>query len=267
MTDENKAYYTQAHDQIRSKRFDSPYPIRRRVHREMYESVMAHVPEGATVLDAGCGEGVLSVLMAQRGFDVVGVDLSVPNIDAAQDYLEGADLSGQVCFQTGDAENLPFDDDAFDCVVSNHVLEHLPSFEAGLRELYRVTRRHVVVAVPTCLNPAAWALLGKDNYWKLGKRTPFAVSVGLGRVLWAALSGQVGVDEGYGAGKEQIHIFRFPRVLKDLAEQIGFKVVAYHAQTIPMPYLNVSFSRYASAPVWRNLGLGTVYVLEKPAQA
>ena len=52
-----KSFYEQHHDQIASKRFDSKFPIRRRVHREIYASVTQWVSPGLRVLDAGCGEG------------------------------------------------------------------------------------------------------------------------------------------------------------------------------------------------------------------
>jgi SAM-dependent methyltransferase len=48
----------------------------------------------------------------------------------------------------GDAENLPFLDDQFDLVVCVEVLEHLRDPAAGLRELARVTSRHLLLSVP-----------------------------------------------------------------------------------------------------------------------
>lgn len=261
---ENKRYYSSAHDQITVKRFNSPYPIRRRTHREMYQSLIDLLKPGSTILDAGCGEGTLSILLAEAGFNVVGVDLSKANIEAARNYAEKhGDFAGFLQFEIGDAENLPFDNDAFDYVVSNHVLEHLPSFTRGLSELQRVSRRFVVAAIPTCLNPAAWALLGGDSYWKLGKRSLFAVPFGLLRVLWAALTRAHGVDEGYGAGSKQIHIFRFPDVLPSAAADQGMRLIQFHAQTLTIPYINIDLSYLRKRRFFRNFGLGTVYLLEK----
>ena len=79
-----KAFYRGHHDEIFDKRFDSPYWIRRHAHRVVYDSIAGAVPAGATVLDAGCGEGVLSLRLAARGARVTGLDLSRPNLDAAR---------------------------------------------------------------------------------------------------------------------------------------------------------------------------------------
>lgn len=264
LSKDNKRYYSQAHDRITVKRFNSPYVIRRTAHREMYQSIIDLIEPGKTILDAGCGEGTLSILLAKAGFNVVGVDLSEANVASARAYAEREeDLSGTVRFEIGDAENLPFSDNSFDYVVSNHVLEHLPSFEKGLSEIKRVTKKYAVVGIPTCLNPASWALLGGDTYWKLGKKSVFAVPLGALRVLWAGITSAQGVNEGYGKDKKQIHIFRFPSVFLRLAAECDMDVKSYCAQTIPIPYINISFSSLAKKNYFRNLGLGTVYLLEK----
>jgi len=259
-----KSFYADYHDQISKKRFDSPFPIRRRVHREIYASISPWVPAGSSVLDAGCGEGVPSCLLAQQGARVVGIDYSHPNVEAAiarAQQLGGA--CAEITFERADAENLPFEDDSFDYVVSNHVLEHLPDFERGIAELYRVTRDIAIVAVPTCLNPAAWALLGGDRYWRLGRRTPFAVPLGAARVGMALVTGRDGVDEGYAGRSENTHIFRFPWRARASLEKAGFEVLEVQAQSIPLPYVPVSFSALRDRALFRNFGVGTVFRLRK----
>lgn len=106
---EIKSFYADHHDRIREKRYQSSYPVRRRTHREIYESVLKHIPKGASVLDAGCGEGTLSILMACQGARVTAIDYSRPNIDAAREYAQ--DLPPEIerpTFEVGDSENLPF---------------------------------------------------------------------------------------------------------------------------------------------------------------
>lgn len=263
----NKAFYETHHDRIAEKRYDSKYPIRRAVHHDIYQSVLQWVPSEGRVLDAGCGEGVLSCLIAERGAEVAAVDYSRPNIDAARARAQalGAPCD-RIAFGVGDAENLPFPDDAFDCVVSNHVLEHIPDFERGIAELHRVTARTAIVAVPTCLGPCSWALLGGDKYWRIGRRTPYAVPLGIARVVRAWLAGEVGVDETYAGQSSNTHIFRFPRVVRAALVAAGFEVVAFEAQSIRLPYVDVGSSHLArlrGARGFRHLGLGTVYLLRK----
>jgi ubiquinone/menaquinone biosynthesis C-methylase UbiE len=264
MGNDTKAFYASYHDEIFAKRYQSPYPIRRLTHQDIYESVLRHVPPGARVLDAGCGEGVLSILMRQRGALVTGVDYSAPNIEAARRYAEKAGLEGDgLTFLQGDAEHLPFEDDAFDLVVSNHVLEHLPDFRQGAREIRRVTKGPALIGVPTCLNPSAWALLGGDTYWRLSKRSIYAVPFGLLRVAGALLTRQEGVNEGYGGSKDNIHIFRFPWVVEAILKEAGFRELRQEAQSIRLPYLPASCTHLSDRSPFKHFGIGTLYAAHK----
>jgi ubiquinone/menaquinone biosynthesis C-methylase UbiE len=265
---QSKAFYETYHDRIAEKRFNSKYPLRRAVHRDIYDSVLQWVPAGTRVLDAGCGEGVLSCLMAERGAHVTAIDYSRPNVEAARERARarGAPCD-QIVFEVGDAENLPFPDSSFDCVVSNHVLEHIPDFRRGIAELHRVTSNLAIVAVPTCLNPCAWAQLGGGKYWRLGPKTPFAVPLGIARVARAWLAGEIGVDETYGGQRYNSHIYRFPRVVHADLVAAGFEVVTFEAQSIRLPNVPVALSAFLSSlratRGFRHCGIGTVYLLHK----
>ncbi len=259
-----KDFYRGYHDEILKKRVESPYPVRRRVHREIYESVLGHVRPGARVLDAGCGEGVLAIMMAEKGAHVTAVDYSAPNVAAATALARARGLSPErVSFANADTENLPFADDSFDCVVSNHVLEHLPDFAKGLAEIYRVTREFALIAVPTCLNPCAFALLGGVNYWKFSPRSLVGLPFGILRVLGALAVGAEGVNEGYAGRKDIVHVFRFPWRARRAVEEAGFAVESFEAQTLCLPYLDLPWCPPRRARGLRNLGMGTLYVARK----
>ncbi|MBI5849148.1 MAG: class I SAM-dependent methyltransferase [Nitrospirae bacterium] len=180
-----KDFYVGYSDRILQKRYNSPFLLRRYVHRQIYAGTLQYIEPGQTVLDAGCGEGILSNLMAQRGATVTGVDISSPNTEAAKAISRRMLIENYPTFCVADAESLPFPDKSFDVVVSSHVLEHLPDFQRGLREIKRVMRRKAIISLPTCLNPCAWSLLGGDLYWKLTRRSIYGLPVGLWRVLWA----------------------------------------------------------------------------------
>jgi ubiquinone/menaquinone biosynthesis C-methylase UbiE len=260
-----KDFYRSYHDSIDQKRFHSSFPIRRQVHREIYESILKFVRPGETILDSGTGEGNLSILMAKAGAVVTGVDISAPNVAAAKKIVqeEFKEVGQRPHFQEGDAEALPFPDGSFDCVVSNHVLEHLPDFDKGLREIYRVTKCRAIVAVPTCLNFSSWSLLGGSPYYHFSKRSLFALPWGATRVLGAFVTGKEGVNEGYAGKKENIHIFRFPWVLIRKIREVGFEIETFEAQTIRPPYLQLPFNTQHLHRILRYFGLGTVFVLRK----
>lgn len=96
------------------------------------------VEEDATVLDLGCGAGRTTKPLADRGFDVVGVDQSEPMIEAARDLYPDVD------FRVGNATNLSDPDGAYDYVLfSNNGIDCIyPEFQRRqtLREIRRVLR-------------------------------------------------------------------------------------------------------------------------------
>lgn len=260
---ENKEFYREYHDEIIEKRQTSPFPIRRKVHEEIYESILQHIKPGMKVLDAGCGEGALSVLMAEKGANVTGVDISIPNIKSAKKRAEGKVFQGSLKYLNGDLENMPFNDREFEVVVSNHVLEHVPSFDKGLSEVLRVSDKIALIAIPTCYGLCSFPLLGRDNYWTLRFRSPISFLFGILRVLLAKVTGVEGVDEGYGSSGQH-HIFRFPSVLpRKLKDKKGFNLKSFEAQSIVVPYWGKSFTTRKANRFWRNLGIGTLYFIER----
>lgn len=265
--DSNKLFYEAYADTITKKRAESPYPLRRYVHAQQYESVAHEVRPGMRILDAGCGEGVLSLILAARGAEVIGMDISKPNIVAANERAKRDGITN-VSFLVGDAEALPFPDNSFDLVVSSHVLEHIPDFDKGLTEIMRVTKLRAVIAIPTALNFCSWVQLGHGWFFLKGPRSFAAFFVGGLRVITAWVMGREGVDEGY-AGTKMPHIFRFPRILLQKARKYGYTVVTYEASSLCIPYfvsllpLIRFLDRFRAKPVFRNCGYGTTYILQK----
>ncbi len=88
----------------------------------------------AHVLDLGCGEGYGVDLLAQQGFDAVGVDIFESAARHARRRYRASP------FACADAAALPFPDDSFDAVVSLQVIEHVPDPGRYLAEAARVIR-------------------------------------------------------------------------------------------------------------------------------
>lgn len=112
--------------------------FRVRLERE----VIALAP--ATLLDAGCGEGVVTGWLAAAL-----PEASITGADGRADALD--DLRRRapgVRAVQADLYDLPFAAGEFDVVVCTEVLEHLERPRDALRELARVARRHVVITVP-----------------------------------------------------------------------------------------------------------------------
>ena len=236
------------------------------MHEAQYASILKFIEPGMTILDAGCGEGTLSILMARKGARVTGCDISKPNV--TQCNMRAKEQNVEVDFCVGDAEDLPFDNDSFDLVVSSHVLEHLPNFDTGLREAMRVTKKRAIIAIPTLPNMCSVVQIGQGWFYLQGPRSFLAFFVGLGKMLLAFLLRKEGVDETY-AGTGAPHVFRFPWVMKSKIKKHNFKLIAYEASSVCLPYFEfllplIKFlDRYADKFFIRNLGYGTTFVIEK----
>ena len=99
-----------------------------------------------TLLDVGCGEGVLTHKWAQRlEGRVVGIDLEDPAIQAEWATRQAPNLEYKIM----KAENLPFGDGEFELASAIEVLEHVPDAAHTVAEMARVARGgHLLVSVP-----------------------------------------------------------------------------------------------------------------------
>lgn len=108
---------------------------------EVIDRVAAQTPSGR-VLVIGRGEGGVATGLCRRWSDVTAVDLS----DERLRRPWGAAAGPRPTY--ADARRLPFPDGAFDVAVAGEVLEHLSDPAAGLSELARVARSHLVLSAP-----------------------------------------------------------------------------------------------------------------------
>ena len=121
-----------------------------------------------SLLDVGCGEGVLTQQWAQRlAGRVVGIDLEDPVIQAEWEKRRAPNLEYRVM----KAENLPFADDEFDMACAIEVLEHVPDPEHTVAEMARVASGHLLVSVP---REPLWRGLNmaRGAYWRDLGNTP-----------------------------------------------------------------------------------------------
>jgi 2-polyprenyl-3-methyl-5-hydroxy-6-metoxy-1,4-benzoquinol methylase len=119
-----------------------------REHRDKYRNELTNPamlqaigqPDGWTVLDAGCGEGYLSRILAKNGATVTGVDSSAKLIEAARTQSDNDALT--VSFDVASVDELPYVDNAFDLVVCNHLLNDLYDPSKPISEFARVLRNN-----------------------------------------------------------------------------------------------------------------------------
>jgi SAM-dependent methyltransferase len=138
-----------------------------------------------SLLDVGCGEGVLTHQWAQRVGDkrVVGIDLDDPHLHSEWAKRTAPNLEYRVM----KAENLPFADGEFDLASAIEVLEHVPDPEHTVAEMARVAQRWLLVSVPR--EPLWRALnMARGAYWKDLGNTPGHVNHWSKRSFVALLS-------------------------------------------------------------------------------
>ncbi len=93
------------------------------------------------VLDIGMGGcACMAFYLAHKGFDVTGIDRSSHAVHRARESAKGKRLKGAFVARRADATKLPFDDGAFDVVISFHSLHHINRPVLALREMFRVCR-------------------------------------------------------------------------------------------------------------------------------
>jgi SAM-dependent methyltransferase len=97
-----------------------------------------HESRGQSVLEIGVGLGADHQQFAQAGAKLTGIDLTERAVEHTRRRLQSCGLSSDLT--TGDAENLPFQDESFDLVYSWGVLHHSPDTHRAIQEVFRVLR-------------------------------------------------------------------------------------------------------------------------------
>ncbi len=158
-------------------KYGSSNPVVQRLmagfHGTLDELWQRAAPE--SVLDVGCGEGVLTAEWAERLRDrrIVGIDLDDPKLRGEWAARDRPNLD----FRVEEATSLTFADDEFDMATAIEVLEHVPEPERTLSEMARVAHRWLLVSVPreplwrglNMARGAYWGSLGNTpghvNHW------------------------------------------------------------------------------------------------------
>src|SRR2546421_9546 len=112
---------------------------------------------GEKVLDIGCSQGIVGLILGREGFKCTGVDIEQSSLDFARKQLKKEDeiVRKRVKFRLADASALPFRDDSFDSVILGEVLEHLTHPDNVLNEAHRVLKQRgrLIITVPYGLHP------------------------------------------------------------------------------------------------------------------
>ncbi|HEY7829968.1 MAG TPA: class I SAM-dependent methyltransferase [Solirubrobacteraceae bacterium] len=153
-------------------KYGSSNPFVRRMMAGFERSLdgLMDIADPQSLLDVGCGEGVLVHEWAKRlgeGKRVVGIDLEEDSIQQGWAERQAPNLEYKVMR----AENLPFADNEFDLASAIEVLEHVPDPAHTVAEMARCAQRHLLVSVP---REPLWRMLNmaRGAYWSDLGNTP-----------------------------------------------------------------------------------------------
>lgn len=221
-----------AHDPLSAPRLSYP---------ETAAVVAAQVPASARlVLDAGCGpDPGVGLLLAERGAHVVALDIGHGTVALA---VAGAAARGRrLVGVVADVERLPFRDGAFDAVVCDDTVEHLPDDREGLRELGRV------------VSPGGRVVLATPNRWSAQV---------LARRARDLRQGRRHARSHYFAAESHLREYTWPGLVR-VARSTGLRVVGYRSVDWPGGGRRAVASRLTRRGPGRLVGRVLVLVLER----
>jgi len=130
-------------EEYEEKRFSRGGRLIDRREKEAVLDALAPI-EDRELLEIACGTGRFTVMLAERGADVVGLDISGPMLAQGKQKARAAGVVDRLSFMRGDAARLPFPDDSFDAVLAMRFFHLANTPDAFLREMRRVARDQVV---------------------------------------------------------------------------------------------------------------------------
>lgn len=170
---------------------------------------LLQLSSGAQIVDLGCGSGIFTQLLQQRGYRCVGVDLS-------QKLLQlGKKQEPSITFLQGDVETLPFVDNSVDYIVLSCLLHHLPDLKRCANEVFRVLKPggQFVAFDPNRLNPFMY--LYRD------RSSPFYSAKGVTENERPVIPGQ----------------------LRNVFNQVSFKTNSYYVEGLSFRYVASSTAK------------------------
>lgn len=118
--------------------------------------------DGSRVLDVGCGDAGVIIAFAESGAKVAGVEVDAGSLARAR--VRAEEHGVEVDLVSGAAERLPFENESFDLVILDNVLEHVEDRQRTLREIGRVLRPDGLLYMVTPKPLALYSLWNDPHY-------------------------------------------------------------------------------------------------------
>jgi SAM-dependent methyltransferase len=99
--------------------------------------------EGREILEIACGTGRFTAMLADRGADIVGLDISEPMLQQGRERAREVGVADNLEYMRSDAGRLPFPDDRFDAVFAMRFFHLADTPKTFMSEMRRVSREQV----------------------------------------------------------------------------------------------------------------------------
>lgn len=247
------------------------------LYDQIHEVMLSNLPKHADmVLDVGCGTGIQSEILLNRGFRVVGVDIARNLLRIASNKTG----RGLACFEAS-GTHLPFRSSSFELVICYYnVINHIPDYLLALQEIAKVLRSDGWLFLEVEKTSLIDTFLEVVDFFLGGRLGYFEDRNSILRHIIARSDHQVitWVEEGM-----TLSCWKFyPKKLEEELRQLGFSVIRKYGirvfvSLVPwglqimrsrlihaiMNVLNVIDKKTAGGRFFREHGLSTVYVLRK----
>jgi SAM-dependent methyltransferase len=187
------------------------------VERENRRVILSMVEENrnARILDCGCNDGGFTKLLAEKvgTTDIHGIEF----IDESAQLAEG---KGIRVYRANLNDRFPLEDETFDFVHANQVIEHLYETDGFIKEIYRVLRKGGYAIISTNNLAGFYNIISLV----LGKQ-PFPAHISNEVILGNSLDPKHGVKHG-SKGTVHYRVFAYA-ALRELLAYHGFKIETY----------------------------------------
>ncbi len=193
------------------------------VHRIWKKIAMAHtgLKKGMHALDIAGGTGDLTIQMSKQvgaSGEVIISDINPAMLEQGRRRLIDKGIAGNVKFVEANAEELPFDDNAFDCVTIAFGLRNVTDKDKALREMHRVLKPGGRLLVLEFSKPV---VPGLDKIYDVYS---FKILPMMGKII-------ANDEESYRYLAESIRMHPDQATLKAMMEDAGFERCTYHNMT------------------------------------
>lgn len=181
------------------------------------KNLLNSLPQNGSVLDVGCGNGIISLQLGKDGFKIKGIDVSEKAIQKAK----ATNPFPNVSFEVADAEKLKASGETFDAIICSEVLEHLNQPGRLLGELLPILKDQgiLLVTVPNGKGPRE--VLVTKPMLRLRKKNNWVWRLTLKAKSLLGYSGTTIQSEA--DNLDHIQFFTYKELLL-LASETGFKI-------------------------------------------